>query len=361
MHIDAMAPGPDADGSPVARDAAVTDARPQDDAATGSGEPADGAAADAGSGQSTDDAASIAAPSSFHCVNWADQRDNFVHGLLQPSGLDSATDTYATVQTKADAILSQFETVLGADAIRIPINEPTVSGSWWSAYKGLIDAALARNMKVMIAYWAWQNGKPDSTAAYTSMWQAVVKDYASNNLVFFDIHNEPYGFSTTDWIQFAATWLKNFPDVPRSRIIVAGSGYDQNVVPVAADPRLAGCLFSLHVYTFFDKKTRSTQGWQDAVSSSVGTNSGRTIATEWGAPMTTGVTYDGTGAGSNDQAYMAGVPNQLRTFGMGSCYWPGLRIGDAWSMTTMTGTGSGIALTVTNASGLARVHWAWGQ
>jgi endoglucanase len=346
---DATDIAPDAEGAPGPTDATF-DGRTRDAAPT-----------DAGSVEAAGDAATaIAVPSSFHCVNWADQRDNFVNGLLQPSGLDSATDTYATVQTKAGAILSGFETVLGANAIRVPINEPTVAGSWWSAYKGLIDAAVAKGMRVIVAYWAWQNGKPDSTSAYDSMWQAVVRDYASNNLVFFDIHNEPFGFSTTDWIQFAATWVGSFPDVPRSRIIIAGSGYDQNVVPVAADSRLAGCLLSLHVYTFFVSTTMTTQGWQSAVASSIGTNAGRTIATEWGAPMTTKVAYDGTGAGSNDQAYMAGIPNELRTLGMGSCYWPGLRIGDAWSMTTMTGTGANIALSVTNTSGLDRVHWAWG-
>ncbi|MBV9948179.1 MAG: cellulase family glycosylhydrolase, partial [Myxococcales bacterium] len=219
--------------------------------------------------------------------------------------------------------------------------------------------AVGKGMKVIVAYWAWHNGKPDSTSAYDDMWQAVVDDYASNNLVFFDIHNEPFGFNTADWINFAAAWLGKFPNVPRARVIVAGSGYDQNVVPVAADARLDGCLFSLHVYTFFFSQTMTTQGWQSAVTSSIGGNAARTIATEWGAPMTTAVAYDAVGAGSNDQAYMAGVPNQLRASGMGSCYWPGLRIGDAWSVTTMSGTGANIALSVTNASGLDRIHAAW--
>jgi hypothetical protein len=306
------------------------------------------------------DGGTIASPSSFHCVNWADQRDNFVNGLLQVSGLDATTDTYATVQAKANAILSGFETQLGANAIRIPINEPTVSGAWWAAYKGLIDAAVAKGMKVIVAYWAWHNGKPDTTAAYDSMWQVVVDEYTSNNLVFFDIHNEPFGFSTTDWMNFAAAWVASFPNVPRSRIIVAGSGYDQNVPPVGADARLNGCLLSLHDYTFFFSTTMTTQGWQSTVSTGLGGDTARAIVTEWGAPMTTGVAYDGVGAGTNDQAYMAGIPNELRTLGVGSCYWPGLRIADAWSMTTMSGAASSPSLSVNNTSGLARVHWAWG-
>jgi hypothetical protein len=304
--------------------------------------------------------AAVASPSSFHCVNWADQRDNFVNGLLQLSGLDSSKDTYATVQTKADAILSQFQTVLGADSIRIPINEPTVTGTWWSAYKGLIDSALAKGMKVVIAYWAYQNGKPDSTSAFTSMWQVVVNEYAGNNLVFFDIHNEPYGFSTSDWIKFAAAWIANFPSVPKNRIIVAGSGYDQNVTAVASDSRLDGCLFSLHVYTFFSKSTTTVSAWESLVSSSVGTYAPRTIVTEWGIAMTTGVTYNADGTGGTDQAYMAGTPDEIRTLKMGSCYWPGLRIADPWSITTLNGTGADATLSVNNASGLDRIHYAWG-
>jgi hypothetical protein len=302
----------------------------------------------------------IPAPSSFHCVNWADQRDNFVNGLLQLSGLDSSTDTYATVQAKSGAILSGFETTLGADAIRVPINEPTVSGTWWSSYKGLIDTAVAKGMKVIIAYWAYQNGKPASTSAFTSMWQTVVDEYASNNLVFFDIHNEPYGFSTADWISFAAAWIANFPQVPKSRIIVAGSGYDQNVTAVAGDSRFDGCLFSLHVYTFFSTNVTTVSGWESLISSSLGQYAPRTIVTEWGIAMTTGVTYNADGTGTTDQAYMGGTPDEIRTLGIGSCYWPGLRIGDSWSITTLNGTGASATLSVTNASGLDRIHYAWG-
>jgi hypothetical protein len=357
LDADASGGGNDA-GKEAGRDAAADGGGKVPDASSSVGDGAVGAT-DA-SGVSADGSVAIPAPSSFHCVNWADQRDNFVNGLLQTSGLDSTTDTYATVQTKANAILSGFEGTLGANAIRVPINEPTVMGPWWSAYKGLIDAAVAKGMKVVIAYWAFHNGKPDSTPAFTAMWQVVVDEYASNNLVFFDIHNEPFGFSTADWVTFAAAWIANFPGVPRSRVIVAGSGYDQNVTAVAANSQFDGCLFSLHVYTFFSTTVTTVAGWQSLISSSLGVYAPRTIVTEWGAPMTTGVTYNATGTGSTDQAYMAGTPGEIRTLGIGSCYWPGLRIGDAWSITTLNGTGANATLSVNNASGVDRIHFAWG-
>jgi Cellulase (glycosyl hydrolase family 5) len=325
-------------------------------AGSGGGGGLGGAAGTTGAAGST-----TSPPGSFHCVNWADQRDNFVNGLLQLSGLDSATDTYATVQTKSNAILSAFQTDLQANAIRIPINEPTVAGSWWAAYKGAIDAAIAKGMNVVIAYWAYQNGKPDSVSAYNAMWKVVVDAYQANSQVFFDIHNEPYGYSSSAWLTFAENWLTTFPAVPKNRIIIAGTGYDQNVTPVGADTKLAGTLLSLHVYTFFSNTITTASGWESNMKSNLGSYASRTIATEWGSPMTTGTNYDVTTDGDLYISYMNGVPDQLRSSGMGSCFWPGLRIGDSWSITTLKGTGTNLSLSVTNASGLDRIHWAWGQ
>jgi hypothetical protein len=326
-----------------------------------SGKAAGGSSGSGGAAGSTGAAGSMAAaPGSFHCVNWADQRDNFVNGLLQLSGLDSATDTYATVQAKANAILSAFQRDLQANAIRIPINEPTVSGTWWSAYKGLIDAAVAKGMMVVVAYWAYQNGKPDSVTAYNAMWKVVVDAYQDSSLVFFDIHNEPYGYSSSAWVTFAENWLTTFPTVPKDRIIIAGTGYDQDVTPVGADAKLAGTLLSLHVYTFFSSSITTAAGWESNMKGNLGSYYGRTIATEWGSPMTSGTNYDVTTDGDLYISYMNGVPDQLRSYGMGSCFWPGLRIADPWSITTLNGTGSNLSLSVTNASGLDRIHWAWG-
>lgn len=41
----------------------------------------------------------------FHGVNWSDQRDNFVDGVLYVSGLNSA-DTYASAATVGDRVVS---------------------------------------------------------------------------------------------------------------------------------------------------------------------------------------------------------------------------------------------------------------
>jgi len=315
---------------------------------------ATGGSTPGGSGGTT----AIDGPAKFHCVNWADPRDNFVDGLLALSGLSSSSDTYATVQSKANDILSEFQTKLRANAVRVPINEPTVSSSWWNAYKAVIDTAVSKGMKVVIAYWAFHNGKPDDTTAFRNMWQTVVSSYQSNNLVYFDIHNEPYGYAGA-WNDAAATWLSDFPNVPRGRVIVAGTGYDDDVKPVGADSRFAGCILELHIYGFWHTTWTAQQQWTTSMNSALGTYAGRTLVGEWGGPMTTGTDYNVNADGDAYRSYVRATADVAHNNGMGSCYWPGLRNGDSYSLTTLNTGGTPLTLTVTNASGLGRLQWAW--
>jgi hypothetical protein len=305
------------------------------------------------------DAATIQGAGTFHGLNWADTRDNFVNGLLQLSGLDTSSDTYSTVQAKATQILAQFRSEVGSNAIRIPINEPTISSPWWNAYKAVIDTATANGMKVIVAYWAYHNGRPDDEAGFKSMWQTVVSDYMSNNLVYFDIHNEPYGFGSS-WNNEAAMWLGYFPSVSRGRIIVAGTGYDDNVTAVGGDTRFMGCLLELHIYGFQHTSWTTRQQWTDAMNAAIGSYAARTIVGEWGDTMNTGINYDVDASDGNNQlSYMTTVSDFMRSAGMGSCYWPGLRDGDGYAMTSLNTTGTTLTLSIVNMSGLDRLHWAW--
>jgi hypothetical protein len=299
---------------------------------------------------------------SFHCVNWADPGDNFQAGVLQPSGLSSKSDTYDTVLAKANAILSGFQTALSANSIRIPINEPTISNTaWWTAYKGIIDAAIGKNMKVMVAYW-YKPGVgtvPDMNAFY-AMWQAVVDAYGTNNLVYFDIINEPSGYSATAFINLAVEWMGKFPSVSKNRVVVAGTYNDTNVTQHGADARLAGCILNIHIYAI-GSSDANPANWTNKLKTAVGAYANRTVVSEYGAPMTNGLDYSGAVNGTAFIAYMQAVTSQIRASGMGSCYWPGLRNGDWYSITTLKGTGSNLSLTVNSASGLALIRSAWGM
>ena len=102
-----------------------------------------------------------AGTSQFRGVNWADQRDNFVDGVLYVSGLGSA-DTYASAATVGDRVVGQLYSITGANTVRMPINEPTVAG-YWGTYTGAIDQALTKG-KVILAYWAVSGGRPRDVA-----------------------------------------------------------------------------------------------------------------------------------------------------------------------------------------------------
>ncbi|MDQ1290083.1 MAG: hypothetical protein QG622_3649 [Actinomycetota bacterium] len=101
-----------------------------------------------------------AATDGFLGVNWADARDNYVDGWVIPSGL-TASDSYATVRTKADGILTGFQQKIGANTVRLPINPKSVNSDWWPRYKGTVDSALDHGMKVILSYWeANKDGVP---------------------------------------------------------------------------------------------------------------------------------------------------------------------------------------------------------
>ncbi|WP_405593123.1 RICIN domain-containing protein [Streptomyces sp. NBC_01190] len=305
-----------------------------------------------------------AATSQFHGVNWADQRDNFVNGVLYPSGLGSA-DTNASAAAVADRVVGQMYSITGANTVRMPINEPTVSG-YWTTYTGAIDKALSKG-KVILAYWAYANGKPASTTAFNQMWDTVVAKYGGNANAYFEVINEPYGYSTTDLDNLYSTWLARYPGVPRGRVILDGAGLAQNVAAVGGDSRLNDTLLAVHDYSFFAGYEDETE-WANHLAGYIGGYAARTIATEWGGPMgpgsKNGVQYDtidySVPSGSFFADYVRGVSGELHDLGMGSVLWPGLRDGDWYSLTTRSGTGAGINLALTNPSGLTRLQYAWG-
>jgi hypothetical protein len=300
----------------------------------------------------------------FHGVNWADQRDNFVNGVLYVSGLGS-TDTYSSAATVADRVVGQLYSITGANTVRMPINEPTVA-TYWNTYTGAIDQALTKG-KVILAYWAYANGRPGNTTAYDQMWDTVVAKYASNSNAYFEVINEPYGYSTTDLDNLYNAWLTRHSNVPRGRVILDGAGLAQNVPAVGQDSRLNDTLLAVHDYSFFAGFEDETS-WANHIASSIGAYASRTVATEWGAPMSpgskNGVSYDtidyNIPSGSFFADYVRGVSSELRALGVGGVYWPGLRDGDWYSLTKRTGSGANLNLTLTNPSGLNRLQYSWG-
>jgi hypothetical protein len=297
----------------------------------------------------------------FRGVNWADARDNFVDGPIIPSGL-STSDSYATTYTKSTAILKGFQSNLGANTVRFGINAQTVSSSWWNSYVAAFDAASALGMNVMIAPWALPgtSGYVSDTTAFYNMWDVVINKYLSNGHFYFEIYNEPNGYSDTDWVNFAASFVSHYSNVPRGRIVVAGTGNDANLGPVGADSRLSGTLLSLHLYSVFGISHTTEAAWVTELNSHIAGYSSRAIITEFGVPMTTGVNYDGSRDGDNNTSYLYAITDTARSLGMGTIYWPGLRNGDWFSMETLNGSGTALSLSNNNSTGVDRLKYGYG-
>jgi hypothetical protein len=299
----------------------------------------------------------------FKGVNWADPRDNFADDPLVLSGL-STSDGYARTYAKASRVISDFRANLGADTVRLPVNPYTVGGSYWKSYRGVIDAASDKGFKVILSYWEGtgprKDGLIDDPATYWPMWNTVVKAYRNDARVHFEPMNEPHGYTDTEWADIAARWLDTYRKVPRDRVFVSGAGYNDHVTSVCADPRLKGTYLSLHHYGFW-KEYATYDEWVADLKVRIGDCAGRTVADEFGSPMTTGLDYNRPAPGDNFVNYLQAVTDTFRELGMGSVYWPGLRTGDTYSLQTLVGDPARPSLVTTNRSGADRLAWAWGR
>lgn len=294
-------------------------------------------------------------------VNWADGRDNFVDGWVIPSGL-TASDDYNTVSAKSNAILTAFQTNMpGVNTVRLPINPPSVLESWWGRYNGTIDRATSKGMNVIVACWesaSSRNGLIDNTTAFWQMWDVVIAKYSGNSRVYFEVFNEPHGYSLSDLTSIYAQFLSRYPNVPRGRILLGGTGYSENVRAIGDDSRFSNCLLSLHNYAFW--ATRTTAQWESDWRSRFGSYGWRTVITEFGASMTTGKDYRYGNQSDNEIAYIVGSSNVFRNDRIASVYWPGLRDDDSYSIQRRGGSGTNITLSTTNASGVFRIRYGWG-
>lgn len=291
----------------------------------------------------------------FKGINWADPRDNFVDDWLMLSGL-SVTDNSDDVLTKADKILSGLQ-AQGANTVRLPINPSTVLQNWWSKYSSVIGKATSKGMKVILAYWegaSSRDGKIDNATAWKLMWDKIVAKYINNQNVYFELFNEPHGYSLDDLKTVYKDWLTSYPAVPKRRILLDGGGYATDVNGVGADNRFDGCLLSFHFYTWFNGNYQTTADWELPLKNL--SYPKRTIMTEFGTTMNTGKNFTGRPGSDGDITYIQGITSQLHDLGIGSMYWPGIRTNDTYSMFSFDGSN----VTVNSVSGLARIKYGWG-
>ncbi len=311
----------------------------------------------------------VAQTNQFRGVNWADERDNFQRGVIYLSGL-SSSDTYESASVVADRVLSQFVNLFGSNSVRLPINEATVSSPYWNTYKGAIDVALTKG-KVILCFWSEYSGADvRDMNAFWAMWTKVVDQYGDHPNMYFEVFNEPSHLNKTDLRTLYYNWLQRYSGFPQNRVILDGSGLAMYVPDIGSDSRFDNCLLAVHEYSFFGSTSSVKESdWENQIKGFVGNYANRTVCTEWGGPMgpgtKSGVYYDKMDYSKPPtnffEAYIRGISNQLRQWEMGSFYWIGLRDNDWYSLTTRTGEGANIQLTINNQSGLDRVKYSWGN
>jgi endoglucanase len=311
--------------------------------------------------------------SGFRGMNWAVQGDNFTTGLLVVDGLTSS-DSYATVYSKANTLYDGMANLMGVNTVRLPVNTATVGTSWWANYRGAIDAATDRGFKVILGYWedgAASGGVITNTSAFTTMWNTIISQYGSNSLVYFEPMNEPHGYSSANWLNFAASWLSTHSTVPKGRVLIGGTGYSQDLNALCSDSRFNGTLLSIHYYVFF-YGNHSYGGWEDQFLTNLGNCASRAVLTEFGADMHTQYNYnDGTLTSSpsdgtnNWVTYLRAVTDTTRSLNIGSVYWPAIG-GKPHSSTDPSDwyamfTRSNLSLSINNCQGADRVRYGWGD
>jgi endoglucanase len=310
-----------------------------------------------------------AATSQFRGMNWAVLGDNFSTGTLVVQGL-SQSDSNATVRAKANALYDDMAATMGVNTVRLPVNTHTVANTtWWNAYRGAIDAATERGFKVILAYWedgAASGGRITNLAAWNAMWSSVITTYGSNSNVYFEPMNEPHGYSSADWRNVAANWLSSHTSAVPGRVLIGGTGFSQDLRDICNDSRFNSTLLSFHYYAFF-YGAMTYDAFRSHIQTRLGNCASRAVATEFGAPMSTGLNYGDANSTDNFVRYIRAMAQVMRDNQMGGTYWPALGgkpgdIGYDWySMYALSGSGTDLDLTVRNTSGADRIRYAWGD
>ncbi|GAA2576299.1 hypothetical protein GCM10010399_02430 [Dactylosporangium fulvum] len=317
-------------------------------------------------------------PSQFRGVHWSRLGDNFTPDRLVLQGL-SANDDYNSARSKADAMFAAFQNDLGANTVRLPINPATTA---WNTYNGVIDAATARGFKVILCYWV-QDGTnmvpAGFLATWNQMWDTLAARYRSNPLIYFDPINEPIGFNTTQWLDFAATWVArmNTAGIPGNRLFIEGAqldggGWGSDLRPLCNDSRFNGVYLGLHRYAF-PYGSRTYDQWVSDITTLMGNCASRTVIEEFGASADTGVDFNATPTGTTDKevAYLRAITDVVRNYHLGAiwCHVIGGRTTspdhDTLNILRLAGSFDGssnnLPLWTPNPTAVDRLKYAWGS
>ncbi|HZQ48572.1 MAG TPA: RICIN domain-containing protein, partial [Verrucomicrobiae bacterium] len=288
----------------------------------------------------------------FHGFNWSDY--NKFPDLL--AGI-TITDTYSSVESKTSMVLSRFANV-GANCIRISFMPQTVLGTWWPTFRGTIDEATSMGMKVIFVA-SNNNGKAFDLTTFWQTWDMVVTSYNGNSNVYFEILNEPYGYSTGAWMGIVTNWLNRYPTVAHGGVFVGGSGYDADVPAVASSPAVNDCLFSVHDYGFWNSYTNDA-AYYNHLSCEIGSYAGSTVLTEYGYIMSPNINYAAGDQHNTGIESVIGFCNYCYSNHLGSLYYTGLAETTGYTMFSLETNQDPNSMALQCPSGMNLVQYGWG-
>lgn len=317
-------------------------------------------------------------PSQFHGVHWSRLGDNFTPDRLVLQGL-SADDDYNSARSKADAMFATFQSTLGANTVRLPMNPATAD---WHTYDAVIDAATAKGFKVILCYWS-EDGSNKIADSYlptwNQMWDTEVAKYLSNPLVYFDPMNEPVGFTTAQWLDFAANWIarESANGLPRNRMFIEGAeadsgGWGSDLRPLCGDSRFDGVYLAMHRYAF-PYGARSYDDWVNDIKTYMGNCPSRTVIEEFGADADNGIDYDATPSATTPKevAFLRAITDVIREYNLGAIWCHGIggrtTSPDHDSLNILrlfsgfdSGSTQNLPLWTPNPTAVNRLKYAWG-
>jgi hypothetical protein len=316
-------------------------------------------------------------PSQFHGVHWSRLGDNFTPDRLVLQGL-SASDDYNSARTKADGMFAAFQSTLGANTVRLPMNPATAN---WTTYNAVIDSATAKGFKVVLCYWS-EDGSNKIADSYlptwNQMWDTEIARYLGNPLVYFDPMNEPVGFTTAQWLDFAANWIARASShgLPRSRMFIEGAqadggGWGSDLRPLCNDSRFNGVYLAMHRYAF-PYGARSYDDWVSDIKMYMGNCSSRTVMEEFGADADNGIDYNATPSATTPKevAFLRAITDVIRQYHLGAIWCHGIggrttspdhdSLNILRLFSAFPGGSGNLPLWVPNQTAVNRLEYAWG-
>ena len=222
-----------------------------------------------------------------HGGNWGDLDGN-LDGIHYWDGISNTT-TVAEATNVANLVAHYYKS-LGINFVRMGINPVTIASNL-PVTEACVNTLTQNGMNVDLCcfYIDWTGGGTITNQAnWENMWKQVDGIYSNNTSIYYEPINEPFGYNLSGLENLYSTFL-GFIKKNQGYILLDGTNYAANVVPIGADSAFNNCLLALHIYPGWGGCTSEAQ-YKTYLTNHVGSYYNRTIITETGATTDTGKT-----------------------------------------------------------------------